>query len=847
MQKPLTVLTLAYAAGLLLGYGFLYFPAAGIILVIVSLVISGIFALFGRVSLQRFLLVAIPGLAGMAAYLYSAAWLPSDHYTHLFPETKAPHQMSGTIASSLDRDPDRTSFVVDVHRIDAVRASGRVRVSIREANASIGYGDGILFSGKLFRPGGFRNPGAFDYSEYLEQSGVHRTVSLKGLDQIQVVVPGAGVFRTIQDWRERIRRAFLASTTGPGSAILQAMVLGEEGGLTDEVRDWFMAAGATHIISISGSHLGMFSIICFGLIRLLLRLMPERWYHRLTLHADPRKIAAWATLPLVIFYTLLAGGQTATVRSLVMIAAALAALILDRETALVHSLAIAALLILAVTPQALFDISFQLSFLSVLSIAFVVRLWQELGRERKGRVIGLLRDAALLMIISFSTSLVTSPLVARYFNQVSLAGLVSNTIVVPFAGMVIVPLGLLSGVLSLFMDALPFAGLNQFMADRFISTVVFFSRLPFAVFHPRSPGLLWLTAYAVLVASCFVLLRAWLLARFKPLASSFRISRTAVAAATGAALLLVALSVPAFLPKRGLEVSFPDVGQGDSALVQIPGGRTILIDGGGTYDDRFDVGRRVLAPFLWGRGVRRLDLVVLSHPHPDHMNGLKFILKAFDVGEVWTHGMDGDLPGYDDLVRVMRDKRVRHTVMSARDATVRLGDAQLKVLHPGPTFYSRERKGYAAENDRSLVLRIAFRDRVLLFTGDIGTGAEGALLRGERDLKCDLLKVPHHGSRSSSSEAFVAAARPSFAVVTVGRENRYHHPAEEVIERYQRTGSRIYRTDRDGAVFIQGDDRGLHATAWDDRELTRVREIGATSLQLERENWKRVWIRKWEL
>jgi len=114
-------------------------------------------------------------------------------------------------------------------------------------------------------------------------------------------------------------------------------------------------------------------------------------------------------------------------------------------------------------------------------------------------------------------------------------------------------------------------------------------------------------------------------------------------------------------------------------------------------------------------------------------------------------------------------------------------------------------------------------------------------------LKCDLLKVPHHGSRSSSSEAFVAAARPSFAVVTVGRENRYHHPAEEVIERYLRTGSRIYRTDRDGAVFIQGDDRGLHATAWDDRELTRVREIGATSLQLERENWKRVWIRKWEL
>jgi competence protein ComEC len=847
MQKPIISLTLAYIAGLLLGHGFLYFPYSIGALVIVTILISGIFTCFDKLSLRRLLLIVLPGVIGMAAYLYSAAWLPANHYARVFPFDKALHQITGKVTSPLDRDPDKTGFVLNLSDIDGTAVTGTMRVSVREGPTSAGYGDNLRVSGKMFEPRGFNNPSGFDYAAYLAQSGIYRTVSVKDGDQIGIISHGRGIFRTIQDWRERIRQAFLASTSGPGSAILQAMVLGEEGGLTDEIRDRFLAAGVTHIISISGSHLGMVAILCFGLVRALLRLMPERHYLLLTMHADPKKIAAWITFPLVVFYTLLAGGQVATVRSLMMITAGLAALLLERENALMHSLATAALLILVTSPQALFDISFQLSFISVLSIGYVVLLWNDLSFHPSDMLQKLWHSAALLIIISLSTCLATGPLVTHYFNQMSLAGIISNMVVVPFAGMVIVPLGLFSGILSLFTHHLPLAGLNQFLADTFISTVTFFSQLPVAEFHPPSPGVLWLLFYALLMTSLSGLIRSRLLYLFNPLKYSSRVSKVSLITIALAGTFLCIAPARAFFPRQDAEVSFPDVGQGDCSLIQLPAGKNILIDGGGTYDDRFDIGRRVLAPYLWDKGIRRLDLVILSHPHPDHMNGLRFILEKFDVAEVWTHGQDAGLPGYDKFNRVIAEKSISRKFVSAGHSPILLGGAELRVLHPSQDFLSHERQAYAAENDRSLVVHIAFHDRVFLFTGDIGTKAEKELLRNRKNWKCDLLKVPHHGSKSSSSDAFVSATRPTVAVVTVGRDNRYRHPSDEVLARYVNNGTQVYRTDRDGAVFVFSDDKAFRTMTWNELMIRRIEWSGRTLVGQERENWKRLWIRKWEL
>ncbi len=534
----------------------------------------------------------------------------------------------------------------------------------------------------------------------------------------------------------------------------------------------------------------------------------------------------------------------ATVRSLVMISAGLTALILDREHALMHSLTLAALVILIAGPQAVFDISFQLSYLSVLVIGAVVTLWNDLGIKARNRLQRVRNGAVLLMVISLATSLATGPLVAHYFNQFSLAGTVSNLIIVPFAGIVVVPLGLFTGVASLFTHALPLARLNQIVADVFIGAVSFFSRLPFAEFHPPAPGILWLACYAVFFLSLLSYARKRLLSRLKPFEASSRVpGLTKITLALSGAFLVLS-STFSLLPKHETIISFPDVGQGDCALIELASGKTILIDGGGTRDNRFDIGRRVVAPYLWSRGIRTLDLVILSHPHPDHLNGLLFLLGKFKVTEIWTHGLDADLPEYGALSRVAAANHITRHVISAESPPIVLGDTELRVLHPKPGFSAQERKAYAAENNRSLVVRVADRGRVYLFPGDIGDASERYLIQDGRNLKCDVLKVPHHGSKSSSTDAFVSLTKPEIAVMTVGRENPYHHPSDEVVERYQKIGARICRTDTDGAVLIRVKQDRMEIARWSGLMLRRIVLIKPEEWKnVEKQNWQRMWKR----
>ncbi len=844
MQKPVVSLTLAYAVGILIGHGALYFPIAAGCLLAFGLLTAVLLVFFHRLTPTFALLIAIPCLIGASAYLYSTARFPADHYTRSFSPDRREHDIAGIVSSPPERDRERTTFTLDLCGIDSVPVSGVLRVSMRGTASAAGYGDLIRTSGKLYRPAGFSNPGGFDYAAHLARNALHYALSVRREENIAILSRGSGIIRTVLDWRERIRQAFLASTTGQGSAILQAMVIGEEGDLAEDTRDQFMAAGVTHIISISGSHLAMMALLCFGLIRGVTLLLPEPAYHRLTLYADPRKAAAWLTLPLVIFYTLLAGGQVATVRSLIMISAGLMALILDRDHALLHSLTLAALSLLAAAPQTLFDISFQLSYLSVLVIAAVVTFWNELGFEARSRLQRLRNSIALAIIISLATALATGPLAAHYFNQFSLAGIVANLFVVPFAGFVIVPMGLCSGLVSLVTHSLPRAWLNQGAADSFLAMVSFFSRLPFAEFHLQAPGIPWLVCYAVFLLSLASYARPRLLAKLKPFEVAARIpSMTKTALALSGTVLILSAAF-SFLPNTGTMFSFLDVGQGDCTVIELASGKTILVDGGGTRDNRFDIGRRVVAPYLWNRGVRTLDLVVLSHPHPDHLNGMLFLLRKFKVRELWSSGLDRDLPAYEAFCRIAAEQQIPHRFMSAEGPPVILGNSELKVLHPTQGFKAHERKAYAEENDRSVVVRITDHGRVFLFPGDIGEASEISLADIGQNLKCDVLKVPHHGSKSSSTGAFVSQTRPGIAVMTAGRDNPYRHPSQEVIVRYEQAGSRVCRTDADGAIIIREQPGKLDVYQWNDLTLRRIRLHEPKEWKtIEKENVLRTWMR----
>ncbi len=847
MLIPLVPLALAYITGILLGQAFLYVPCSVAAVTACTVTASLFRSRTVGWPLRQVASASFAALAGASLLITSATYLPADHYSRALGQPATVQEVSGRISSPLERSDDRVVFLLAVSAVNGKAASGDLRVTVREALPAFGRGDSVRMTGRISPPRSYRNPGGFDYRAFLARQGVHAVMTVKRGMDLQIESRGTGPLRLVEDLRERMRQAFLGSTRGDGSAVLRAMVLGDTSGLTEDLRQRFMTAGVTHILSISGSHLGLVAVLSFWLFRNILFLLPERTYHRITLSLDPRKAAAIATAVPVAFYALLAGAEVATMRSLIMILIGLSALVLDREHRLLPALALAALITLLPDPQALFDISFQLSYLSVAAILFVVSTGNLIDRGTDRWYIRLAQSGAMLLAVSVATAVVTGPLVALYFHQISFIGVVANMVVVPFAGAVVVPLGLLSGILSPFLGTLPLAGPVQWAADFFVSQVTFFAGLPGAMAHLRAPGMLFVAAYTAMIAAAAVSLRAWLLRKYRPLDAPGRvpeIARWTLALST--LLLLAVLLVPLFrLPRT--RVTFLDVGQGDCALVETAGGCRILIDGGGTRENRFDPGLRVAAPYLWERGVGTIDLAVLSHPHPDHMNGLTSLIRTFPVREVWASGLDTDLEGYGSFSDAVVKKCVPFRSVRAGQAA-QIKDAVIEVLHPPQDFPQRVRKAYAAENDRSLVLRIRSSTVTYLFAGDIHGEAEGALLSGGSTLGADVIKVPHHGSKTSSTPAFISAVHPSVAVIFVGEGNLYHHPSEETVRRYREAGVAVYRTDQDGAVIARETAEGIDMCTGADLLLERIDgwrpgRWGTT----ERKNWKRLWIREWEI
>jgi len=257
---------------------------------------------------------------------------------------------------------------------------------------------------------------------------------------------------------------------------------------------------------------------------------------------------------------------------------------------------------------------------------------------------------------------------------------------------------------------------------------------------------------------------------------------------------------------RELRVTAIDVHQGSSTLVRFPGGKTMLVDGGGLPVEGFDIGRSVVAPFLWHEGIRKIDIVVLSHVHADHLGGLPFIVENFSVSEVWSNGENVDSETYRHFLEIIRRKGIRHRILKDQEYTMEVGEVGIRLFNPGMPNSSGENP-----NEQSLVMQLTFGNVRLLLPGDISADQEAKLLEDYSDLRSSVLFVPHHGSRVSSSMPFLKAISPQLAVISCGPDNVFEFPHEEALTRYQAVGARIFRTDRQGAVTVSSDGETLHA------------------------------------
>lgn len=818
----LSSLTAWFLVGLAAGSYVQWFP----ILILLGLVLLA----FGLAWRERH--GGLPGSSGMSSYaavLAGVVYWPV-HTLALAPAASLPVDpsetttLTGRIVAPVRVSPDRLRLLVEpgfgIDSIEPPPVAGKIRLTWRNPDRPLYEGDLIAFSARLHAPLGTHNPGGFDFGSYLRRQGIAAVGTLSGAEQVEVVASGRSSWRWtlwshLDGWRQDIVRAASASLDPRLAAVFVGLVTGDQGLIDQETREDFVATGTVHILSISGSHLGLLAILTFVTGRLACRWLPVAALLRLNrANLTPTRLAALVTVPLVTGYALLAGAEVATIRSLWMILLWLVALWLGRDKGLTTMLAAAALLTLLLDPQTLYDVSFQLSYGSVLAMALYLDAGHvpelPLGKPEP-RSLGTrawiwTRETAVLSLLVTG---VTLPVVAAQFHQLPWIGPFANLLLIPLAA-VLVPMSLLSACWLLIAqsEVLPLAPMVEWWLSALTGIVAWLAQWPAVNWHVAAPSVLTVLAYYAVVG----------------VAASDRHRWRRLAAIGCLGILLCWWIFPhRTLPPDSVRITMLDVGQGDATLVELPGGETVLIDGGARYE-RYDVGASVVGPMLWDQGIVKIDHVIGTHPQLDHVGGLPWVLRHFAVDHYWGNAMAREEAFYRDLQRVLAERHLDEQQPSAGQLLAVSGPCRLTALNAFPTLEPAARTvgrpaGGSALNNASVITRLDCAPHAVLFAGDTEAGGLRHLVSDGSDTGVTILKVPHHGARSSLYRPWIQAMHPQVAVISVGPHNPYHHPHPDVVAAYEAVGASLFRTDRDGAVTITASLRDSSFTVATVRQL----------------------------
>jgi competence protein ComEC len=776
MRRPLLALAAAFGTGCLLADGEAG-RAEALVLIALAALLLGLALAAGEGRRAGAALAAAALALGTAAASVEALRVEAAGLRRIVLDAERegrPARLVGVVRGDAVERADRLVFVMDVAGVEAggrfVPAAGRVRVEVgggAEAPRLLD-GDGLAAWASVRAParGEAARAGlvAFGYCKST------RLLERRDAD-------GAGRARRAAARLREAARGTFARSMPPGTerGLVRAMVLGDRSEIDEATAEAFRASGTYHVLALSGAQVALLAGLIVGLLRWL-RVRP--W------------IQAATTAATIGFYALFVGGDVPVVRAAVMASAVLAGRALELDADPKNLLGLAAFVLLAHRPGAAADVGFQLSFGATLGILALA------GPLTRG-VPRLPLRVDLAVAASVAAQCALAPILAAWFHRLAPAAVLLNVAAVPLSGAV-----LLAGLAVLVVSALGPAP-AQLAGD-----------------------LAWIAARALRLSGDLGPLGAWLDLRVAApsvgalalyvsgLCLLYRERRRAglgLLLACHLALVEGSLSRPA---DGRLHLTVIDVGQGDSLLLGSPSGRHLLIDAGGSRDLRFDPGERRVAPELWRRGVRGLDALVVTHAHPDHVGGAPFLLRAFRVGEVW----EGPAPLGDALWRRV-DARLhggRATRVTVAEGMEREWDG-VRIAVRGPRRPTRPPR--RVRNEDSVVLDVAFGDVHLLLTGDVLGEAEEAL----RAPPALVLKVPHHGSRSSSRPEFLARVAPRLAVISAGAHNPFGHPHPEVVERYRRAGILVLRTDRDGTVDVATDGRGVWVRAAGEGEERRIR------------------------
>jgi competence protein ComEC len=770
--RPLPIILALYIIGIIYGK-FISIDLIFLFSIIILLTLISIISFVKQWNVTTALLLLIIFLIGIFNYNLNSNPIGANHIANFIEDKK-----SNIICTVLDKkyfpNQDKISFKVKVSQIErgdfSIRTQGLILVNIYLDDCPYEYGDVLKIKGKLEKPTRQKNFGEFDYKLYLAREKIFTYINIWQEKDIQKIGEDDSNFLVSFSLsaRDKIKEITKQTLTPPYNYLLIGMLLGEKSFIPPHLKEVFTEAGIMHILAVSGLHVGIIAIALLALLSML---------------KLPKKLKLFTLILILITYASITGFRPSVLRATIMFILLIGGKLINRSRNLNISLFFAAFLILLLNPLILYDAGFLLSFIVTF---FIINLSPILQGVFSKIVVWIKNPLA----VSTAAWIGIFPLSAYFFSKVSIISIISNIFIIPLTGIAVV-LGFITffiGLMSISLAGIV-ANINYLVLNLITLIAKSFSSLPFAFIYVAQPSVMLIILYYLTV---FFIIEIF----YKKILSPKIKNKTTLIVLSVTLLIII---IQLFYPTDNLKVNFINVGMGDCILIEAPNKINILIDGGGNPQSDFDVGSKIVIPYLRRKGVNEIDLLILTHPHLDHLEGLLPVLKELKVDMVLDSGLTCDSSEYKEFISLILKKGIPYHKAKAGDNFIFSNNLEIFLLNP---LYDSDFYEESDFNNASIVVKLFYKNADFLFTGDIEEAAEKKLLVWQNILQSDILKVGHHGSSTSTNLEFLDKVNPNIAVITVGK-NHFGHPSQKIIERLEDKNIQIYRTDEDGTVIIR--------------------------------------------
>ena len=644
-------------------------------------------------------------------------------------------------------------------------------------------GNRVLMKGFYYKGREKRNPGEFDYDAYLDSKGVAGILKIVDSNSVQITSAENNIFKnTLHQIRKSIDEQLFKYHNLETFSLLRGLLLADRGEISYETKTHFINAGVIHVLAVSGLNVGFIVLIfllLFGRLNLFLR--------------------SGITITGLIFYLILTGATASVFRATVMAVVLIIAYLSNRSTNLLNSIAIAALVVLIIDPNQLYDAGFQLSFSAVISMTiiypYIENIINKLSIRNK-----IVKYFLIAIGLSLSAQIGTLPFTFYYFSRFSTVSLIANLVVIPAIG-VITGIGIFTLIITPLFPFLStyYGAANSLITGWLFEIINFAGSLKFSFISIYDFSLLDSILFYILSFITIILFKYLRHRLLKVIAVILFILNI---------FILSKIDDKNLVPDNYLSIMMIDVGQGDSFLIKFPNGKTALVDAGNTTLT-YDNGDRVIIPLLKYLGIKKIDYGIVTHIDSDHYGGFVALILEGMIGEIIKPEIDTSLSKDRRFEEFIRERGV--LVNYFKEEKMEIGKAALYFLYDDEVINISDE----STNNRSGIFKLVYGETSFLFTGDVEKDVENFYAnKYQHFLDSDVLKVGHHGSKTSSSDEFLNYVSPELSLISAGFKNKFGHPVDEVIQRLEAEGSNIYRTDLQKAILLRSDGQEIKLINW---------------------------------